>query len=40
LTVVIAGGLAAGVYLGGVLLLRVEEVGLLKGVVMAKLGKK
>jgi putative peptidoglycan lipid II flippase len=40
LTVVVAGGVAAGVYIGGVLLLRVEEVGLLKGAVMAKLGRK
>jgi putative peptidoglycan lipid II flippase len=37
---VIAGGLAAGVYFGGVLLLKVEEVHLLKGALLAKLGKK
>jgi len=40
LTVAIAGGLAVVVYLGAVLLLRIEEVGLVKGAVMAKLGKK
>ncbi|HZU02375.1 MAG TPA: lipid II flippase MurJ [Ktedonobacteraceae bacterium] len=40
LTVVLVGGLASGVYVGGVLLLKVEEVGLLKGAVLAKLGKK
>jgi len=37
---VVAGGLAAGVYFGGVLLLKVEEVHLLKGALLAKLGKK
>ncbi|HCI78214.1 MAG TPA: hypothetical protein DHW02_00830 [Ktedonobacter sp.] len=40
LTVIVAGGLAAGVYFGLVLVLKVEEVRLLKGVVMSKLGKK
>jgi putative peptidoglycan lipid II flippase len=40
LTVAIAGGLAVVVYLGGVLLLRIEEVGLVKGAVMAKLGRR
>lgn len=40
LTVVIAGGLAVVVYLGGVLLLRVEEVGLVKDALMTKLGRK
>jgi putative peptidoglycan lipid II flippase len=40
LTVAIAGGLAVVVYLGGVLLLRIEEVGLVKGAVMAKLRRK
>ena len=40
LTVVLVGSLASGVYVGGVLLLKVEEVGLLKGAVMAKLGRK
>jgi putative peptidoglycan lipid II flippase len=40
LTVVVVGGAAAGVYFGCVLLLRVEEVGLLKNAVLAKLGRK
>jgi putative peptidoglycan lipid II flippase len=40
LTVTIAGGLAVVVYLGGVLLLRIEEVGLVKGAVMAKLRRR
>jgi hypothetical protein len=40
LTVVLVGGLATGVYIGGVLLLKVEEVGLVKGAVLAKLGRK
>jgi putative peptidoglycan lipid II flippase len=40
LTVVVAGGVAAGVYVGMVLVLRVEEVGLLKGAILAKLGKR
>ena len=40
LTVAIAGGLAVLVYLGVVLLFRIEEVGLVKGAVMAKLGRK
>lgn len=40
LTLVIAGGLAAAVYFGCVLLLKVEEIHLLKGAVLAKLGKK
>jgi hypothetical protein len=40
LTVVLVGGLATGVYIGGVLLLKVEEVGLVKGAVVAKLGRK
>ena len=40
LTVIIAGSLAVAVFLGGVLLLKVEEIGLLKGAVMAKLGRK
>jgi putative peptidoglycan lipid II flippase len=40
LTVVLVGGLAVGVYIGGVLLLKVEEVGLVKGAVLAKLGRK
>ncbi|MDQ6643062.1 MAG: hypothetical protein M3Y76_01255, partial [Chloroflexota bacterium] len=40
LTVLVAGLVAVGVYAGGVLLLRVEEVGMMKGIVMAKLGKR
>ncbi len=40
LTVVVAGGLASLVYLGCVLVLRVEEVGLVKEAVMAKLGRR
>ncbi len=40
LTVLVAGGLAVGVFLGGVLLLKVEEISMLKGAVLAKLGRK
>jgi putative peptidoglycan lipid II flippase len=40
LTVVVAGGIAAGVYVSGVMLLQVEEVSILKGAFMAKLGKR
>src|SRR5213080_1702942 len=40
LTVVVVGCVAVGVYIGGVLLLRVEEIGLVKGVVLARLGKR
>ncbi|MGH2509201.1 MAG: murein biosynthesis integral membrane protein MurJ, partial [Ktedonobacteraceae bacterium] len=40
LTLIVAGGLAIAVYFGAVLLLKVEEVHLLKGAVLAKLGKK
>ncbi len=40
LTVVIAGGAALVVYLGGILVFKVEEIGMLKGAVMAKLGRK
>ena len=40
LTVIIAGGLASAAYLGCILLLKVEEIGLLKGALLAKLGKK
>jgi putative peptidoglycan lipid II flippase len=40
LTVVVVGGIASAVYLGGVLLLRVEEVGLVRNAVMTKLGRK
>src|SRR6266487_4619157 len=40
LTVLVAGGLVAGIYLGLVFLLRVEEVGLVKTALLAKLGRK
>ena len=40
LTVIVAGGIASLVYLGGVLLLRVEEVRLVKNAVMEKLGRR
>jgi len=40
LTVIVAGGLAGAVYIGIVLLLRVEEVALVKGALLAKLGKR
>lgn len=40
LTVLIAGGLAAAVYVGGILLFKVEEINLVKGAVLAKLGKR
>ena len=40
LTVIVAGGIASLLYLGGVLLLRVEEVGLVKNAVLAKLGRR
>jgi putative peptidoglycan lipid II flippase len=40
LTVMVVGLVAVGVYIGGVMLLRVEEVGLMKGIVMAKLGRR
>ena len=40
LTVLVSGLVAVVVYVGGVLLLRVEEVGMMKGIVMAKLGKR
>lgn len=40
LTVIIVGGLATGVYVGLILLFKVEEINLLKGAVLAKLGKK
>src|SRR6266852_9109084 len=40
LTVLVAGGLAGGIYLGLVLLLRVEDVGLVKTAILAKLGRK
>jgi len=40
LTLVIAGGLAVLVYVGTILLLKVEEINMVKGVILAKLGKK
>jgi putative peptidoglycan lipid II flippase len=40
LTVAVAGGLAAAIYLGAVLLLRIEEVGLVRNAVMTKLGRR
>ncbi len=40
LTVIVAGGAAAVAYFGCVLLLRVEEVSLVRDAVLAKLGKK
>jgi len=40
LTVIVAGGLASRLYIGGVMVLKVEEIGLLKGAVLAKLGRK
>lgn len=40
LVVIVAGSLASLVYIGGVILLRVEEVRLVKVAVLAKLGKK
>ncbi|HEX6552503.1 MAG TPA: murein biosynthesis integral membrane protein MurJ [Ktedonobacteraceae bacterium] len=40
LTVLVPGLVAVGVYVGGVLLLGVEEVGVMKGIVMAKLGRR
>ncbi len=38
LTIIVVGGIAGMVYIGGVLLLRVEEVALVRNAVMAKLG--
>jgi putative peptidoglycan lipid II flippase len=40
LTILVAGGVASMVYAGGVLLLRVEEVGLVRDAVLAKLGRQ
>ena len=40
LTVAIAGGLSVIIYLGAVLVLRIEEIGLVKDAIMAKLGRK
>jgi len=39
LTVLLVGGVAVAVYIGIVLLLKVEEIGLMKNVVMARLGR-
>ena len=38
--VVVAGGVAGGIYFGLLIMLKVEEIALLKGAVMAKLGKR
>lgn len=40
LTLLIAGGIAVVIYFGVILLLKVEEINMLKGVVMAKLNRK
>jgi putative peptidoglycan lipid II flippase len=40
LTVVVAGGLASVVYVGAILLFKVEEINLLKGAILAKLGRR
>ncbi|MHB8598445.1 MAG: murein biosynthesis integral membrane protein MurJ [Ktedonobacteraceae bacterium] len=40
LVVIVAGGIASLVYIGGVILMRVEEVRLVKVAVLAKLGKR
>lgn len=40
LTVVVVGLIASAVYTGGVMILRVEELGMMKGIVLAKLGRK
>ncbi|GCE25782.1 putative lipid II flippase MurJ [Dictyobacter alpinus] len=40
LTVIIAGGVAATIYFALVMFLKVEEVSMLKGALLAKLGKK
>jgi hypothetical protein len=40
LTVVTVGLIAGSVYIATVILLRVEEVTMLKGTIMAKLGKR
>jgi putative peptidoglycan lipid II flippase len=40
LTVIVVGGCAAATYFGAILLLKVEEIHMLKGAVMAKLGKR
>ncbi|HEY1354048.1 MAG TPA: oligosaccharide flippase family protein [Ktedonobacteraceae bacterium] len=40
LTVIVAGGLACVVYFGAILLLRVEEIDLIKAAILAKLGRR
>jgi len=40
LTIIVVGGIAGMVYIGGVLLLRVEEVALVRNAVIAKLGNR
>ncbi|MBO0793362.1 MAG: hypothetical protein J2P36_20755, partial [Ktedonobacteraceae bacterium] len=40
LTVIVVGGLSAGAYFGLIALFKVEEMDLLKGTILAKLGKK
>lgn len=40
LTVLMAGGLATGAYIGCVLLFKIEEINLLKGAILAKLGRR
>lgn len=40
LTVIVAGGLATVVYFGAITLLKVEEINLVKGAILAKLGKR
>jgi putative peptidoglycan lipid II flippase len=40
LTVIVAGGLSAGVYFGAIALLKVEEMNLVKSALLAKLGKR
>jgi putative peptidoglycan lipid II flippase len=40
LTLLIAGAVAVGVYLGAIILFKVEEINLVKSAVLAKLGKR
>jgi putative peptidoglycan lipid II flippase len=40
LTVLVVGAIAGGIYIGGVVLLRVEEVALVKNVILARLGRR
>lgn len=39
LMVLVAGGLTAGAYIGCVILFKIEEINLLKGAILAKLGR-